>query len=54
MISQFTKKLQLKFVDNQLVSKYTEIKKEKLTRRDRYIPIITVEILTYFSQYLIK
>ena len=52
MISQFIKKLQqLKFVNNK--PQNTE-KLKKNTRTERYIAIITVEILTYISQYLIK
>ena len=53
MISQFIKKLQqLKFVNNK--PQNTEKLKKRNTRTERYIAIITVEILTYFSQYLIK
>ena len=53
MISQFIKKLQqLKYVNNK--PQNTEKLKKRNTRTERYIAIITVEILTYFSQYLIK
>ena len=53
MISQFIKKLQqLKFVNNK--PQNTEKLKKRNTRTERYIATITVEILTYFSQYLIK
>ena len=53
MISQLIKKLQqLKFVNNK--PQNTEKLKKRNTRTERYIAIITVEILTYFSQYLIK